>query len=68
MGRRTRTLLSQARAKSTSNGTAGSAQAANFDRNPRKLTEEIGEPEPHFALPVSGETDLESEAGIRRGR
>ena len=55
-------------AKSSSNGTPGSVEAANVDWNPHELTEESGAPDPHSALSACGGIDLEWGAGIRRGR
>ena len=55
-------------AKLTSNGTPGSAEAANLDENPHTATEESGAPNPHLSLSVSGEinnttSDKNSEKG-----
>ena len=55
-------------AKSNPGGTPGSIEAVGFYKNPHKLTEERGAPDPHFPLSAYGETELGRDAGVRRGR
>ena len=56
-------------AKSASNGTPGSVEAATIDENPYKVTEDSAVADPLYISPsVYGEIGLEWDAGLRRGR